>query len=594
MWLIAAALGALAARAHATTTRRSSIELLFPDCTEPAGVAWLRGVPPSFVFVTKRCSRAPGGPEHCSIVHRLSEAPPDFQRDEDVDGDDVALWPQGAEAPLIGTFEKSGVRCDGAPLYVFSSPLEPGDYQLRYAGGAWIHVAAADGDLVAASRTVPEDQTAPPATRPAVLRTTVCPRGAQLAIDDGTRTAACVRADGARDGLWMIWYASGAIMAAGAYADGAARGRFLMAWPGGGTFVAGAYDHGAPTGRWRVRNARGVEIGDGAYARGARDGRWRAWSADGDPAGDARYAAGALDGSMSRSDSDGRLRERGAFVNGALEGMWERWYANGQEARRETMRGGKGNGPAVWWDPDGTVAGEGDEQNGVRVGRWRVHQDLWLRLPDPAGDFYLHRAALTSVYRGDTPTGAWSATYPDGARAVEAGPVTGVRQSISIWFPDGTLRAVGTYAGSEPVGHWRVWRADGKLLLDGEYGGTGIRHVIRYGAKGNKEAEGDMWRIYPAGRWVMYYDDGAKQEEGDYVQPQPDVVPAKDGVWHGYHRNGRVYYDAEWKLGRQVGVSHVYWETGKLLATSTYVDGREVERVLYEQDGVTVKETRHY
>jgi antitoxin component YwqK of YwqJK toxin-antitoxin module len=180
--------------------------------------------------------------------------------------------------------------------------------------------------------------------------------------------------------------------------------------------------------------------------------------------------------------------------------------------------------------------------------------------------------------------------YNDNGLLLSEGIVNEAGNQNGRWkdfYPDGKIRAEGTYSDNRKTGQWKFYNASSKVEQTGSYNNG-----------------------RPDGLWTWYYDNGAVLREEEYYQGQ------RDGLFTEYSENGDIlttgqYSDGEkngdWKfksgdfteegkyiLGLKDGQWKSYYENGKLKSKGTYVQGNPDKQHLYYYESGKIKEEQFY
>jgi antitoxin component YwqK of YwqJK toxin-antitoxin module len=91
-----------------------------------------------------------------------------------------------------------------------------------------------------------------------------------------------------------------------------------------------------------------------------------------------RYDADVITGLYESFHPNGQLEQSGYLVNGAMTGLWRKWDDNGALLEEVLMKDNEENGPFVEYHPDGSLKAEGSYLH--------AKEDGTLKLYDEAGE----------------------------------------------------------------------------------------------------------------------------------------------------------------------------------------------------------------
>jgi len=295
----------------------------------------------------------------------------------------------------------------------------------------------------------------------------------------------CVVA-GVRHGPFARWESADreVRLAEGSYADGALDGDFRAFWATGGLRLEGRYVDGGRDGDWRSFDADGWLVDVGAYADDLRDGAWTAWypagpirstsawragdkhgdehtfHPDGTPEEDLSWVEGRRDGPYRRYHAGGLgLAVEGTFADERRSGAWAEYARSGQEILAGTYVDGVRQGRWEAWSADGEPVSRGDYDDGVAVGEWTLWQDQGAL-----------RIAFTGAMSGGVAHGTWVGTWSTGEPYDAVSYVLGSREgAYTAYWPNGNRFAEGAYLADALQGPWTFWREDGTVAGEATY-----------------------------------------------------------------------------------------------------------------------------
>lgn len=335
-------------------------------------------------------------------------------------------------------------------------------------------------------------------------------------IEDGTKVIGGSYAGGVRTGVWTTWNQEGAVIRQETWDADVLDGPWWSWAASGMPQEAGAYGSGERTGVWTEWYPHGMRLREGGYAASERDGPWTEWWSDGITREESTWAGGVLHGAYARNFTDGKRSIEGDYADDREEGTWTSYWPNGQIwAEGEYERGWR-QGMWHWWTEDGLPDMEGAYVDQNPVGEWAVY------LTD---DILGVLIRFAGAYDDSVRQGLWTGTYVDAGTPEEEvfyfdnlmeGPLT-------AWWPDGTLRAEGTFLAGLAEFTWRFWHQNGQLAVECPYH-QGQPHGFCAGwyDTGEKHSEGNYLMGMKVGLWSYWDEDGVETtEEFDaYGYPQ--------------------------------------------------------------------------
>jgi membrane associated rhomboid family serine protease/antitoxin component YwqK of YwqJK toxin-antitoxin module len=138
--------------------------------------------------------------------------------------------------------------------------------------------------------------------------------------------------------------------------------------------------------------------------------------------------------------------------------------------------------------------------------------------------------------------GAWQGFvrdyYADGLIQMKGKYLHGLHDGVFLYYShDGHYESAGRYEKENAIGKWEYFHKNGKLHREVSYGnGAFTRNV--YDTLGNLQVTNGE------GHEITWHPNGQVQEEGDYHLGQ------KDGLWKGYHVDGRPYFEELYRNNR--------------------------------------------
>lgn len=272
---------------------------------------------------------------------------------------------------------------------------------------------------------------------------------------------------------------------------------------------------------------------------------------------------------------NGRVREEGPFARGLKEGVFKLFNRNGDLERTETYKRGKRvvDAPtAVALDLRQSFHANGEI---ARSGPWREAIPMGIhRFFDDEGHLVEVKVFREGVLEASgmldasgLRTGEWTLFWPDGtARAV--GPyLEGEREGPWKFFNRmGRLEQEGDYRVGEWHGKWRWYHPDGKLHRQ-EYFRKGREdgEFLELSSRGDTVAIGSYERGLKQGEWFEIVDED--RQRGAYLDGE------RDGLWRHVEENGNVLFIGAYSAGVPTGEHSTYWPSGIRASVGSHEGG---------------------
>lgn len=171
----------------------------------------------------------------------------------------------------------------------------------------------------------------------------------------------------------------------------------------------------------------------------------------------------------------------------------------------------------------------------VDIPEIKVYYDAeWRELPDSAGAHFYRIGRRDSL-------GRWQGDaydyYLSGAIQMKGAYSDNMNHGIFRYYRrNGMYESLGRYEKDRPVGKWENYYANGQLESEVYYGNTTFTRTV-FDSLGNPQVTNGN------GRQVKWHDNGAVEEEGDFVDGR------KEGTWYGYFPTGKGHYQEIYRNG---------------------------------------------
>lgn len=256
---------------------------------------------------------------------------------------------------------------------------------------------------------------------------------------------------------------------------------------------------------------------------------------------------------------------------------------------------------------------EGRSVCGWRRGEWKKfasngklvevsNYDKNGNLDGPWQSFYKDTGAkeILGTYDRGRQVGTWETFFENGQlKSSKDHFVMGSKYPRKEWYPNGQLKLEGAndHKG-KPIGEWKSYRDDGKLVQRITYGISGQEGAVSgfktYRESGLLEEEG-YWNESKQlqGELTAYYSDGSVARRAHYEagklngayksfhangKPSAEgtyLADTKQGLWKEYYDDGKQRSEIEFNRDTPVGVWIFWHPTGKLGERGTYEAGKK-------------------
>lgn len=254
---------------------------------------------------------------------------------------------------------------------------------------------------------------------------------------------------------------------------------------------------------------------------------------------------------------------QGQLVQGKPHGVWRTWHPNGSLQEEVEYHQGKRHGKGVLWSPNGTKQEEGQWLGGLRHGDWK-----WWWSGGEVVECYQDgiRHGLRRILARETGTVIGEEPFVQGKR----------HGRCRYFHLNGQLRREGQYDKDVPIGEWRQWSTNGRLLSVSVMDSTGSRaEVIRLNAAGQKrsrveQVKGEKDKYRPDGETIQWHRNGQVSSRGRFTNGK--LV----GELIDYYSDGSVKRRSHWKQGKRHGRYVRFSPSGEVLIDRHYVAGHLV------------------
>jgi uncharacterized protein len=317
-------------------------------------------------------------------------------------------------------------------------------------------------------------------------------------------------------------------------------------------------------GVWKWFYENDVMRSEGVYRHGMRHGIFKDYDRNGNLVNITKYVDDVIQESVAEL---ARLEiRRDYYPTGQVK--VEATFRNGvpEGVRREFSE--EGEIERSFFFRNGIVVAEGIlSENGQRQGLWTEYY--------PDG-----RLRARGTYTDDKRTGTWEFYYESG-QLEQRGifDERGLPSGKWIWYYEhGGLLREEHYVNGLLDGMMTEYDSDGNILTMGDYI-EGLEEGFWFFEHGDHREEGEYSMGMRNGQWKYYYGDGSLSFEGRFIDDNPNGTH----IW--YYPNGRKREEGQFVMGRRNGDWVKYNDDGTILITIGYANG--IER---RYDGINIPE----
>ena len=192
--------------------------------------------------------------------------------------------------------------------------------------------------------------------------------------------------------------------------------------------------------------------------------------------------------------------------------------------------------------------------------------------------------------------GYWKEFYPTGELKSEGNYIDSKQDGgWKFYFENQKIEVTGRYKNGKKEGTWYWYYPNGELLQEENWiGGKLDGEFLEYDENGNTIVKGEYLEDTEEGEW--FYVQGHAVEKGIYYDGmrtgvwttkwREDGKPISEieydqnlcnGKFTLYYNNGNIRETGKYSGGERVGVWNLYDESGELILTTVYDDGREIQ-----------------
>jgi uncharacterized protein len=453
---------------------------------------------------------------------------------------------------------------------------------------------------------------------------------------DGTVSSEGTMRNGRPDGYWKTYYPGGILKSEGNRVNFMLDSVWVFYREDGTTERSITYREDVKNGVERSFDVTGKLSEEYTNENNIRQGPARAFYPSGELWKTWQFVNNKEEGKLTEYAKDGRvitlITYRNGFMyasekinrydeSGQRTGTWKDLYPNQQIKEEGNWTSGKRNGVFKFYDRKGflekiekyvngelatdvtddtsilDIRREYDENGRVRsVGSYREGKKHGtFRKYDENG-----KEIAAELYEADVVTGTglvdslnrrqgpWKLFYPDGKLRAEGSYINGLREGAwTFFFLSGKVEQKGSYKEDLPTGQWNWFFRDGSLHRDETYRrGKEDGHAVEYDSLGNVINEGDYVDGLKSGQWKLTINDHT--EQGEYVDGE------RNGNWVWYYENGNKAFEGEFAVGIPVG-KHKYWHHNGVVKMKGAYEAGELDGPwqYFDETGLLIVETEY-
>jgi len=179
--------------------------------------------------------------------------------------------------------------------------------------------------------------------------------------------------------------------------------------------------------------------------------------------------------------------------------------------------------------------------------------------------------------------GNWKEYYPDGElKAIGSYSNDEKQNEWKYYYPGGQLEQIGKFVDGQPDSVWN-WYYQSKKLLRKEhfYNGLSDGLLTEYTEDGLVITKGDYIEGKKEGLWI--YNVGDNRDEIEYIDG------LRNGLFKSYYKDNTVSYEGKFVDDLPNGEHRWYWQNGKIKKQGKYMMGRKTgDWKKYDFNGISI------
>jgi uncharacterized protein len=355
----------------------------------------------------------------------------------------------------------------------------------------------------------------------------------------------------------------------------------------------GTMKKGQPDGYWKSYFENGKQKSEGNRKNFEIDSTWRFYNEEGKLILEVNYKYGKKNGIKTTYLDKETIKEN--FINDTKEGYTRYYYPGGKLKMEIPFIKGLEQGLAKEYSVEGNIITLIEYKKGFIVDRIKINRRDQNNLKQ--GRWYMFydngNVKVEGIYKDDKKEGYFKEYAENGDFVSVWKYINDVRQENAEeitkldvqneYYPDGKLKASGTYRNGVPEGIRREYSKEGEIerafiYQNGYVIGEGIvkedgakeGHWKEFYTDGTLLSEGDYKDGKPVGEWNYFYPGGKEEQSGKYSS-----TGKMTGKWKWFFENGQMMIEEDYINGLKDGPHTEYDENGKMIEEGEYLKGLE-------------------
>lgn len=375
-----------------------------------------------------------------------------------------------------------------------------------------------------------------------------------------------------KDGYVKFYYPNGNVSSEGNMKSGKPDGYWKSYYENGTMKSEGNRENFKLTGQWKFYNEKGTKINVFNYKQGKKDSIQVSFYETGIIKSEENDSMDVLTGVSKYYNAQGKLQKQINFINGVESGLAKEFSSEGLVITLTTYR----NGYIV------------KEEKINRTDRFGMRQGTWKELYEndsPKAEGFYKDGKRDGIFK----------EYDRNGRVVKKEEYRNdiLMQTVlverekydvkKIYYPDGSVKSIGTYKKGVAEGVFREYDAKGNLTDTASIYSDG--RLSRQGKLDNQGREQGVWKEFfedgkvksegsykdgkREGRWSFFHNNSQTEQVGEYVKGKPS------GEWKKFFIDGKLQRNEFYENGKENGIMTEYSQDSVIIAQGNYVDGKK-------------------
>lgn len=423
--------------------------------------------------------------------------------------------------------------------------------------------------------------------------------------------------NGLPDGLWKSYFKNGKLKSEGFKEAGLSDSLWIFYREDGSLASRYYYQNDQKNGCATFYDSTGIKIKEVYFVDGKKEGEAIEFYPDGATKKIIHFENDKENGIALELDTNGIVVAEEEYMNGYLRdvtkynqldengnktGVWREYFENGKIKSEISYKGGLKDGLAKEYDKDGKLlsinqmskGNEASDPGGiVIIDLYKEYYDNGkvklvggLNKGKKSGIFreYTRDGELKRayIYKKDTLlsegmllsggifTDEWINYYPDGTIKAKGSFVNGLKDGKWVfYYPDGKKEQEGKFKENILYGPWVWYYQNGQIKKTENFNRKGLLEgeLVEYDSLGNELSKGEYYNGVQEGDW--FYQVGDFKEVGSFIGG------AKDGLWIHYYQNGKIAFKGNYSDGEPKGKHYYYHQNGIKKKVGKYAGGQK-------------------